>query len=298
MQIQQASRQRAKIKMALQGPSGSGKTMGALLIAYGLCESWNKIVVIDTENHSANLYAHLGPYNVLNIGVPFTPEKYMDAIKLCESSGMEVIILDSLSHEWEGSGGILDIHSSMAGNSFTNWGKLTPRHNAFVQTILQSPCHIIGTVRSKQDYVLNEKNGKMVPEKVGLKGVTRDGMDYEFTLVFDVDVKHFASASKDRTGLFAGKPEFRITPATGMLIADWCSAEGEVSSSGTEERQMASQISSCNTMEQLISLFRQQPPSTQKEYNQLFSRRKQELQRVISSLPKPSSNGAANHKQG
>lgn len=298
MQIQQASRQLAKIKMALQGPSGSGKTMGALLIAYGLCESWNKIVVIDTENHSANLYAHLGPYNVLNIGAPFTPEKYMDAIKLCESSGMEVIILDSISHEWEGSGGILDIHSSMAGNSFTNWGKLTPRHNAFVQAILQSHCHIIGTVRSKQDYVLNEKNGKMVPEKVGLKGVTRDDMSYEFTLVFDVDVKHFASASKDRTGLFGGKPEFRITPATGMLIADWCSAEGEVSSSGTEESQIATQIGSCNTMEQLISLFKQQPASTQKEYSQLFSRRKQELQRVISSLPKPSSNGAANHKQG
>ena len=88
---------------------------------------------------------------------------------------MEVIIIDSISHEWEGSGGILDIHAGMAGNSFTNWGKLTPRHNAFIQTILQTNKHIIGTIRSKQDYVLNEKNGKQVPEKVGLKGELAGG---------------------------------------------------------------------------------------------------------------------------
>src|SRR5213075_24314 len=106
------------------------------------------------------------------------------------------------SHEWEGIGGILETHGNMMGNSYTNWSKLTPRHNSFVQHILQSPAHVIGTIRAKQDYVLSEKNGKQVPEKVGLKGVTRDGMDYEFTLVFDIDIKHNASASKDRTGLF------------------------------------------------------------------------------------------------
>jgi len=99
----------------------------------------------------------------------------------------------------------------MTGNSFTAWAKLTPRHNAFVQEILQSPAHILATIRTKQDYILADKNGKMVPEKVGLKGITREGMDYEFTLVFDLDIKHNASASKDRTSLFIDKPEFRIT---------------------------------------------------------------------------------------
>ena len=143
MQLQKAERKQAKIKLGLQGPSGSGKTMGALIIAFGLCGDWSKIAVIDTENYSASLYAHLGSYNVLNISAPYTPEKYSEAIQLCEKSEVEVIIIDSISHEWEGNGGILNIHSNMTGNSFTNWNRLTPRHNEFVQTILQSKCHVI-----------------------------------------------------------------------------------------------------------------------------------------------------------
>ena len=110
----------------------------------------------------------------------------------------------------------------MAGNTFTNWNKVTPRHNAFVQKILQSNCHIISTIRSKTDYTLTEKNGKMVPEKVELKGITRDGMDYEFTIVFDLDIKHNATATKDRTGLFMDKPEGVISSGYGKRILAWC----------------------------------------------------------------------------
>jgi hypothetical protein len=229
MKLQVASRKRAKIKMALQAPSGAGKTYSSLLLAYGLCNDWSKIAVVDTENNSADLYAHLGAYNTVGIRAPFTPEKYIEAINLCESEGMEVVIIDSLSQVWEGPGGILDTHSRMAGNSFTNWSKLTPRHNAFIQAMLQSPCHIIGTIRSKQDYVLNEKNGKVIPEKIGLKGVTKEGLDYEFTLVFEVDIKHNVTTSKDRTMLFTGKPEFTISANTGALIAEWCNEGVDVS---------------------------------------------------------------------
>jgi hypothetical protein len=222
MELRIAERKQAKIKLGLQGPSGSGKTYSALLLAYGLCNDWSKIAVIDTENHSADLYAHLGQYNVLNLSAPFNPERYNNAIEACEKAGMHVIVIDSISAEWEGSDGIIESHSKMTGNSFTNWNVITPRHNAFVQKMLQSPCHIIATIRCKQDYVLSEKNGRYVPEKVGLKGVTRDGMDYEFTLVFDLDIKHQAKASKDRTGLFMDGLPFIVKHETGKKILDWC----------------------------------------------------------------------------
>jgi hypothetical protein len=225
MQLIQAQRKQAVIKMALQGPSGSGKTYSSLLLGHGLVSDWNKIAVIDSENNSSHLYSHLGGFNVLSLSEPFSPERYIEAIELCERAGMRAIIIDSISQEWEGNGGIIETHGNMAGNSFTNWNRVTPRHNAFVQKMLQSSCHIIATIRSKQDYVLTDKNGKMVPEKVGLKGVTRDGMDYEFTIVLDLDIKHLATASKDRTGLFLNPLPFLITENTGNKIMVWCLGE-------------------------------------------------------------------------
>lgn len=251
MQLQPAQRKRAKIKMGLQGPSGSGKTYSALLVAFGLCNDWTKIAVVDTEHGSANLYAHLGKYNVMGLSVPFTPEKYMDAIAICEKAGMEVIILDSLSHEWEY---IVDYHSSLTGNSFTNWGKVTPRHNAFVQRILQSPCHMICTLRTKQDYVLTEKNGRQVPEKVGLKSVQRDGVDYELTLSFDLDIKNMATASKDRTGLFYGKPEQKLSVQTGEQILDWCNSGAEITVDDVSQR-----IGDITSIQELLRLYEQYP---------------------------------------
>lgn len=244
MELLQAMRKEAVIKMGLLAPSGGGKTYSALLLAFGLAQDWGKIAVIDTENNSSHLYSHLGNYNVLGLSEPFSPERYIQAIEACEQAGMKVIIIDSISAEWEGSSGIIETHGNMAGNSFTNWNKITPRHNAFVQKMLQSPCHLIATIRSKQDYVLTDKNGRLVPEKVGLKGITRDGMDYEFTVVFDLDIKHQATASKDRTGLFMDKPQFVITKATGELIRNWCL-------SGFNLSDIEDEIDQCTTIEGL-----------------------------------------------
>ena len=241
-------RKLAKIKMGIQGPSGSGKTYSSLLIAFGLCNNWSKIAIIDTENHSADLYSQLGSYNVLSLEKPFTPENYIDAIDLCIQQGMEVIIIDSVSHEWEGQGGILEIHGNMMGNSFTNWNRVTPRHNAFVQKIIQSPVHIIATIRAKQDYVLNEKNGKLVPEKVGLKGITRDGLDYEFTIMFEIDMKHNVTATKDRTGLYSDIPSFIITPNTGKRIKDWCL-------NGPELESIHEQITRAENVDELRKIY-------------------------------------------
>lgn len=279
MKLQTATRKRAKIKMALQGPSGSGKTYSSILIAKGLCDDWSKVAVVDTENHSSDLYAHLGPYQVLQLTAPFSPERYIQAIHTCEQAGMEVIILDSVTHEWEN---LIDTHATMSGNSFTNWGKITPRHNAFIQRILESTCHVICTVRTKQDYTLVEKNGRMIPEKVGLKSVQRDGLEYEFTLTFNLDIKNNATASKDRTGLFYGKPEQRLSVETGKLIKDWCETGAVVTVDEISER-----IGACLSMDELMTLYKMFP-QYQEVLNTEFKQRKRQL--VITP---PSINGVS-----
>lgn len=288
MHLRQSERKQAKIKMALQGSAGSGKTFSSLLLAKGLTNGdFSKVAIIDTENGSADLYAHLGNYNVVSLKPPFTPQQYVDAITLCENSGMEVIIIDSISHCWDY---LLDYHSSLAGNSFTNWAKIKPLEKQFVDKILQSNAHIIATMRTKQDYVLNQKDGKMIPEKVGLKAVQRDGLDYEFTLVFDVDIKHFAVSSKDRTELFMGKPEFQITEQTGVKILNWCNSgkldryrennsnynhyyeekvnklpviKPEVAfqpkSNLSNEQEVFEAIGRCNSIAELLALYKQYP---------------------------------------
>jgi hypothetical protein len=273
MQLQKAERKQALIKLALQGPSGSGKTYSSLLLAYGLTGNWNHIAVIDTENNSSHLYSHLGSFNVLSLAEPFSPERYIEAIEACEKVGMKVIVIDSISQEWEGSGGIIETHGNMAGNSFTNWNRVTPRHNAFVQKILQSPCHIIATIRSKQDYVLTDKNGKMVPEKVGLKGVTRDGMDYEFTLVLDLDIKHQTTASKDRTGLFTNPLPFLITEQIGNRIKLWCLGEDLM-------KNIVVEINEANTVQELRNIIIKYP-SLRTKIEPLCIQRKNEIEGVV-----------------
>ena len=281
MQLQKAERKQALIKLAIQGPSGSGKTYSSLLLAYGLVGNWNNIVVIDTENNSSHLYSHLGSFNVLSLAEPFSPERYIEAIEASEKAGMKVIIIDSISAEWEGSGGIIESHGNMAGNSFTNWNRMTPRHNAFVQKMLQSPCHIVATIRSKQDYVLTDKNGKMVPEKVGLKGVTREGMDYEMTLVFDLDIKHQATASKDRTGLFINPLPFLITEHIGSKIKTWCQGEDLM-------KNVELQINEAQTVQELRNIIIKYP-TLRTKIEPLCIQRKNEIEGVVpeSVIEKP-----------
>lgn len=228
MQIRQAERKQAKLRVGVFGPSGAGKTYSSLLMAHGFTDDWKKICVIDTENGSGDLYSDLGPYNVLTLTAPFSPEKYIEAIGAAEKAGMEVIIVDSITHEWAGPGGILEIADQLgadAKSSFTVWKKLTPRHNAFINKLLFANAHVIACGRSKQDYAINqtEKNGKIVnvPEKIGLKSITREGFDYEMTVSFDLGISHYAVSTKDRTGLFQDKPEHIITPETGKKLKAW-----------------------------------------------------------------------------
>ena len=226
--LKKATRKQVKLRLGLSGASGFGKTYSALLLAYGMTGDWSKIAVIDTENDSASLYADLGEYNVISLSAPYTPERYIEAIKACEDSNIEVIIIDSITHEWDGVGGCLDIQTSLGGK-YQDWAKVTPRHQAFINAILQSSCHVITTVRRKQDFEMSkDSNGKVKVEKVGTKEVTREGFEYELTINFEfLNDRHMVKASKDRTSLFANGPEFIITSETGKKILEWCES-GEV----------------------------------------------------------------------
>lgn len=220
MEIRKAERRKAKLRLGITGPAGSGKTYGALQIAFGL---GGKIVLIDTENGSGDLYAGLGDYDVCGLEAPYSVQKYLEAINLCEKSGYNVIIIDSLSHAWAGSGGLLDMQGHLADsmNSFSAWRKVTPLHNKLIDAMLSSKCHIIATMRSKTDYIQAEnERGRTEIKKVGLAPVQRDGMEYEFGLVFDLSMNHMATVSKDRTGLFDGQV-FMLTTQTGEALRDW-----------------------------------------------------------------------------
>jgi hypothetical protein len=229
IQFHPAQRKKAKLRLAVAGPAGSGKTYSALQVSFGL---GGRVVLIDTERGSGELYAHLGEYDVCTLTAPFTPEKYVEAIRAAENAGYDVIIIDSLSHAWAGPGGVLDIHGYAAdkgGNSWSAWRQVTPRHNELVDAMLQSRCHIIATLRSKMEHVQVVENGKTVVKKVGLNPIQRDGLEYEFTVFLDLDYNHTASATKDRTGLFDGLV-FKPGAETGTRLLEWLETGVEVQS--------------------------------------------------------------------
>jgi len=225
MILQKATRKKSKLRLNISGPSGSGKTYSALLMAKGLIGNWEKVAVIDTENGSAGLYSHLGEFNTIDLQPPFTPERYIQAIDACLNAGIECIIIDSSSHEWNGSGGCIEINEKLAqavykGNTWSAWSKTTPRHEAFVNKVLQSPVHIITCTRSKMETVMTDD--KKV-KKVGMKDIQREGWEYELTVSLNIDRDtHTATSSKDRTNIFEGKDPFVISVETGKAIAAWC----------------------------------------------------------------------------
>jgi len=189
MQLQQTQRHNVKLRLGISGASGFGKTYSALQLAYGMTQNWSKIAVIDTENSSASLYSDLGNFNVLNLFPAYSPERYIEAINICEKANMEVVIIDSITHEWQGEGGCLQIHEQLGGR-FQDWSKLKPRHQKFIDRILQSKCHIITTTRRKTDYSLDVgSNGKSKVVKHGTKEITSEGFEYELSVNFELKNK-------------------------------------------------------------------------------------------------------------
>ncbi|HYC51092.1 MAG TPA: AAA family ATPase [Gemmatimonadaceae bacterium] len=222
LQFKKAERTAVKIKLAISGPSGSGKTKGAIALGKGLGA---KVAVLDTENGSASTYAEMG-FDVIELGPPFTSARFIEVIDAAIEAGYDVLIIDSLSHQWAGDGGILSRKEEMdkrpGSNSYTNWATFTKEHTAFVSRVLHAPIHIIATLRSKQDYVLEtNERGKQTPRKVGLAPVQRDGLEYEFSTMFELQMDHRASVSKDRTGLFADELVDLCDKRTAVRIKGW-----------------------------------------------------------------------------
>lgn len=219
MAFVKAKKEKIWTKVLLGGSSGSGKTYSALRLATGLAKKCGSgIAAIDTEAGRIRYYANEFDFSDMQLTEPFTPEKYIEAINEAVNSGFKVLIIDSISHEWNY---CVDVHDKMPGNSWTNWSKITPRHDAFMEKILQAPIHIIATVRGKDEYVLEEKNGKQTPKKVGLGFKQRDGVEYNYTATFNIaQDTHIAEATKDNTHIFEGRYEV-LTEKDGEALYDW-----------------------------------------------------------------------------
>jgi hypothetical protein len=243
--------------MCLAGPSGSGKTLGALLVATGL---GGKIAVIDTERGSASLYSDAAEFDVLELTPPFSPDHYIEAIHAAEDAGYDVLVIDSITHEWNGSGGVLEIVDSLArsrfkGNSYAAWNEGTPKHRAFIDAMLQSNLHIIATMRTKAAYVEGERNGKKTIEKVGTAPEQRDGIEYEFTAVLDISLdNNIACATKDRTRLFSNPK--RLGKEDGERLRAWLdSAADRVDENESKLADHLAAIEAAATLDELRMAF-------------------------------------------
>jgi hypothetical protein len=214
--------------------------MSALKVAKGI---GGPVCLIDTERGSGDLYANLYDYSVISLDPPFKPDLLIDAIHAAEKANFSVIIIDSLSHFWSDEGGILDQADKMQNsgkNRFTLWADLTPQHRRLVNALLNSPRHIIGTMRSKQEYAMEtDDKGKASVKKLGLAPVQREGMEYEFTVFFDVSQDHYAKATKDRTNMFKDEV-FIMDEQTGARLSKWLE-EGRADT-GTLKREILGQF--------------------------------------------------------
>ena len=279
--FQKAKRENLWVKCLNIGSSGSGKTYSNLRIATGLAQAMKdetgedvRIAFIESESKRCTYYADEFDFDMLELRAPFTPETYIDAIDEAIDAGYKILILDSLTHEWAGKGGLLEVHSKMPGNSYTNWSKITPRHDAFMDKILDSPIHVFATVRGKDKYVLEEVNGKQMPRKIGLGYQQRDDIEFLFTVSLNVEQgTHFFSALKDNTHLFEDRNDL-ITEKDGKLLYQWANS-GDITAKKKEleavkddakmkiklqEEQEASKITSEREEEVKQQKIKEKPP--------------------------------------
>ena len=264
--FRQATRSQSKLRMTIDGPAGSGKTFTALRFGHAL---GGRIAYIDTERGSASKYAGESPdgipwdFDVVEL-TSFSPERYTEMIQMAGKMGYNVLIIDSLSHAWEGEGGALALKDQVSkgrDNDYTAWRKITPIHNRMIDAILQSPCHVITTMRSRMEYVQDTNEyGKVVGiRKVGLAPIQRPGMEYEFDLVCDMDWAHIMMVNKSRCAAVADLRIERPGPAFMQPVMQWLTS-GTVTLPPTSEAPSAPATSPAETtipitLEMLVDTF-------------------------------------------
>jgi hypothetical protein len=217
-------------------PSGGGKTYSSLRVATGMAEEMKKqtskdikILLANTEQKRGYYYANEFNYDIVDVDAPHNPEKYVVLIDFAVSEGYDILILDSSSHEWEGKGGCLELHQQ-AGGTYQSWGKVTPRHNKFIEAIADSPIHLIATMRGKDQYEMEKdsSSGKTNVKKLGVGAKQREGFEYEFTCTFLLDQKtNMAEVQKDNTHLFEHEGATLLSETHGKKLIQWAnSGEG------------------------------------------------------------------------
>lgn len=227
--FRKAERKKAKLRLGMCGASGNGKTWSSLEIAFGMTTG-DKIFFIDTESGRGELYQGLKSkhdssivfdYNYYRLDVPYSVERYIEAIKNAEQNGCEVLIIDSLSHAWSGEGGVLSVVDKAGGQFQGGWKQGTPKQNALIDTIIASKMHIICNFRVKTEYVmeLNEK-GKHAPRKIGLAPIQRDQVEYEFTMFMSMSPEHIAHVTKDNTQIY-DQQFVQPSPDMGRKLLTW-----------------------------------------------------------------------------
>lgn len=277
MAIEKAVKKKQKLKLLLEGSSGSGKSYSALRLAKGLVGDKGKIVVLDTENGSASLYADRFDFYTIELKPPFSPNNYIMKLEEIEEFGADVCIIDSISMVWSGQGGCLEMQSNLGGR-FQDWAKVSPMYEKFINKVLQSDMHIICTARTKTDWSMDkDEKGKTTVTKIGLKTEARDGTDYTFTTVFRLNQNHVVTVSKDRTSLFEGRDEM-ITEKTGEELKAWLNDGVIVKPKKQDLTKISMDISKCNTQEELLILYNSLDEVTE-DMKLLFTMRKEAIRK-------------------
>lgn len=226
---QKAVREKIYTKLALMSPSGGGKTYSALRLATGMADELEKIngtrpkiLMANTEGSRGRYYANEFNYDIIDLVAPFVPEQFIEAIDYAINEGYGILVMDSTSHEWEGKGGCLELHQK-AGGKYQDWKFVTPRHDAFIDKLANSPIHIVATMRGKDQYDMEKDDkGKTTVKKLGVGAKQRDGFEFEFTCTFTIDSKsHTAETQKDNTHIFENDAAVVLTENHGKKIIQW-----------------------------------------------------------------------------